>query len=528
MKKIMAISFIMCLIILGVLWYIILPVISINFIHLSMIAMAITTALFVGSFAFIKEGEKFGKLQKSTLMLLSVTVIYFLVSLIGSASFIHWENKQTQLDLNEITEFDTSVPNVDMANLIILDENDARRTSEKLLTEKNPSLGSQFQIGRGTLSVVKDKPFWVFPLEHRGFFKWLRNSGEIPGYILVSATDFNTSKFVDYTYAISPTGFMSDDLKRSIYMKYPNVGQTDFSFEIDDDEKGYWVVTAYTHDNWLSTTKVIGTIIVDPVDKSMDFYEVGEQPDWVDRVFPVNVFLSQIDWYGKFINGWWNPSDEGKLTDTEGMGYVFKEGTLYFYTGLTSVGKDSATTGFVIYNPKTGTAEYNRISGSIETKAIGLMEELVQNAGYTATFPYLININGEATYFSTLKGNSGNVVGYAFASVQNYKAVAWAKTLREAQTEYNRVLIREGGNNALTAQTSDLTKMEGPISRIGALTDGYYVIKILGVETLYVINSEQFPIVSLSEVGDNVIISYLTDLGAEKIDAIEFVNNSIR
>jgi hypothetical protein len=242
----------------------------------------------------------------------------------------------------------------------------------------------------------------------------------------------------------------------------------------------------------------------------------------------VDVFLSQIDWYGKYINGWWNPSDEGKLTDTEGMGYVFKEDTLYFYTGLTSVGKDSATTGFVIYNPKTGTAEYNRISGSIETKAIGLMEELVQNAGYTATFPYLININGEATYFSTLKGNSGNVVGYAFASVQNYKAVAWAKTLREAQTEYNRVLIREGGNNALTAQTSDLKRTEGLISRIGALTEGYFVIKILNVETLFVVNSEQFPMVSLSEVGDNVTISYLEDPKAEKIDAIEFINRSIK
>ena len=181
-----------------------------------------------------------------------------------------------------------------MENLIILDEDDARKTSEKLITEKNPSMGSQFQIGEGTLSIVKDKPYWIFPLEYRGFFKWLNNSGEIPGYIKVSATDFNDSEFVDYTFSVSPTGFLSDDLKRSIYMKHPNVGLTDFSFEVDDAGKGYWVVTAYTRETWVSTLKVLGTIIVDPVTKDMTFYDVDQQPEWVDRVFSMETFDKQL------------------------------------------------------------------------------------------------------------------------------------------------------------------------------------------------------------------------------------------
>lgn len=523
MKKLLVLGILSIILLLGVFWYLFLPVVSFHFIHLSIIAMAIATLMFIGSYAFLKEGATFGIHQKWTLGLLGITVIYFVISLIGSSSILHWENKQNQLKLTEISEFDTSVPNVDMANLIILDENDARKTSEKLITEKNPSLGSQYQIGQGTLSVVQNKPYWVFPLEHRGFFKWLRNDGEIPGYIIVSATDFNIADFVDYTFSTSPTGYLSDDLKRMIYKKYPSIGQTDFSFELDDNEKGYWVVTAYTNENWLATQTVLGTIVVDPVDHSMTFYEPGNQPEWVDRVYPADLFLNQISWYGKYIQGWWNPSDEGKLTDTDGMGYVFKEDTLYYYTGITSVGKDSATTGFMLYNPKTGEAEYNRISGSIEAKAIGLMEELVQNAGYKAKFPYLININGEATYFSTLKGNSGNVVGYAFASVKNYKAVAWAKTLREAQTEYNRVLIREGGDNALTGQTDNLVKVEGPVNRIGMLADGYYILKLKD-NTLYVVNSEQFPMVALTDVGDIVKISFLNAPGSEKVDALEFTN----
>ena len=119
-------------------------------------------------------------------------------------------------------------------------------------------------------------------------------------------------------------------------------------------------------------------------------------------------------------------------------------------------------------------------------------------------------------------------MGYAFASVQNYKAVAWAQTLREAQTEYGRALLREGGNNALTAQNADLIQVKGEVSRVGILTGGYYILKLVGNDVLYVVNSEQFPMVSLTAEGDMVSISHLKDPSAEKIDAFDFVNESIR
>ena len=503
-------------------------VLSFNFLYLPVFVFLVAMVVMILSVQHVKTKEDYKLPQQLSSAVFIGATLYIVVSLVASSSIFTWKTKYEQLQVTEVPNFDESVPNVDMENLIILDENDARKTSEKLITEKNPSMGSQFQIGEGTLSIVEEKPYWIFPMEYRGFFKWLKNSGEIPGYIKVSATDFNDSEFVDYKYAVSPTGFLSDDLRRTIYLKHPNVGLTDFSFEVDDAGKGYWVVTAYTYETWMSTLKVLGTIIVDPVSKEMTYYEVDTQPEWVDRVYSMETFDKQLNWYGKYVNGWWNPSDEGKLMDTEGMGYVFKDKTLYYYTGMTSVGKDSATTGFVIFNPKNGKAEYNRISGSIENKAVGLMEELVQNAGYKANFPYLINLNGEATYFSTLKGNSGNVVGYAFASVQNYKAVAWAQTLREAQTEYSRVLLREGGDNALTAQSSDLVTRDGTVSRVGILTDGYYIIKLVGDDILYVVNSEQFPLVSLTAEGDLVHISHLKDSSAEKVDAFEFTNKSIK
>jgi hypothetical protein len=456
-----------------------------------------------------------------------LTAVYLGVAFVGSSSFFTWQTKQAELKIVEVKAFDTSVPNVDMQNLVILDEEDARRTSEKLITEKDATMGSLYQIGEGTLSVVGQKPYWIFPMEHRGFFKWLTTKGKIPGYLKVSATNFNDAVFVDSAFTVSPSSFWMEDLKRSVYMQYPQYGLTDLSFEIDEAGKPYWVVTAYKHATWISTPHVEGTIIVDPTTNTMTFHAVGQQPEWVDRVYGMAFFDKQLDWYGTYMGGWWNPSDTGKLQDTEGMGYVFKEGQLYFYTGLTSVGKDSATTGFVIFNPRSGEAQYHRISGSVEMKAVGLMEELVQNSGYTASFPYLINLNGEATYFSTLKGNSGNVVGYAFASVKNYKAVAWAETLREAQTAYNRALLREGSSNSLSGQEQDVVTIKGTVGRIGLLSDGYYILQIGGAKQFYVVNSEQFPMVALTAFGDFVTLTHLKSEATDKIDVMTFQNSTV-
>ncbi|MCK8059698.1 MULTISPECIES: hypothetical protein [unclassified Fusibacter] len=506
----------------------VLPVISFNFLGviflLGVFSVVAITAGFIGQdvkAVNLTHAKIFG-------VILAASLGYFVIGTIGSSAIFNASTKQQMLDVKELV-FDESVPNVDMENLIIWDESDAIRFGEKLITEKDASLGSMYYISEeyGTLSVVDGKPNWLFPLEHSGFFKYLSNK-TIPGYIKVNATT-GDAEFVDLEYSVAPSAAFGDDLKRVVYSKYKTVGLTDFSFEEDDKGHPQWVITAYTHKTWLTTSDVLGVVIVDPVTKDAAFYDKGEQPEWVDRVSSMDIFSEQLDDWGAYVNGWWNPSDAGKLQNTNGIGYVFKEGNLYFYTGITSYGGDEATTGFMIYNPRTCSAQYNRMSGSTEQKAMGLMEELVQNAGYTAKYPYLININGEATYLSTLKGNSGNVVGYALSSVKNYRAVAWGKTLREAQTQYNRILISEGAStNALSDQFDSLEEVKGTVSRVGAYKDGYYLLKIESNETLYMVSADQYPRIALTEKGDQVVVSFLKTDETVKIDAIDFKNTSIK
>jgi multisubunit Na+/H+ antiporter MnhG subunit len=507
---------------------IMLPVISFSFLGIIFLAGVFSIIGIIGG--FIGQDVKAINYTHTKVFgaILVLSLGYFVVGSIGSSAIFHAAQKQGMLEVEEVV-FDESVPNVDMDNLIIWDESDAIRFGEKLITEKDASLGSMYYISKeyGTLSVIDGKPNWLFPLEHSGFFKYMANK-TIPGYIKVNATTGDAA-FIDSEFSVAPSAAFSNDLKRVVYKTFKNVGLTDYSFEEDEEGNPKWVITAYTHKTWLSTSDVVGVIIVDPVSKETDFFKKDEQPQWVDRVSSMDIFSEQLSNWGEYVNGWWNPSDQGKLQNTSGIGYVFKEGNLYFYTGITSYGGDEATTGFLIYNPRTCNAVYNRISGSTEQKAMGLMEELVQNAGYTAKYPYLVNINGEATYLSTLKGNSGNVVGYALSSVENYRAVAWGKSLREAQTQYNRILIAEGAStNSLSDQFDSLKKVSGAVSRVGAFKEGYFIIKVEEEDLLFVVSADQYPRIALTEKGDQVVISFLKTDETLKIDAINFENNSIK
>lgn len=507
--------------------WLLMPVWSLRFTHLYFVILAIGVLIAtVGFLDFSKPQYK--KIANAGVGLSLVAVIGILGSYAVSFSAFNWETKKNMIQVEE-SVFNESVSNVDMSNLVILDETDAIKFSEKLITEKDPALGSIFNISEeyGTLSVVDGKPYWLFPLEHSGFFKWLGHKTS-PGYIQVNATN-GSSKFVEKPFEYAPSSYFGKDLKRYVYMQFPSIGLKDYSFEVDDKGNPKWVITAYTHKTGVTGTQVLGSVIVDATSGETLFHELGKQPLWVDRVYALDIFEEHLDYWGRYINGWWNPSDTGKLQNTEGFGYVFNDGNIYFYTGVTSYGGDEATTGFMIFNPRNGLAKYNRISGSTENKSVGLMEELVQNAGYTAKYPYLLNINGEATFFSTLKGNSDNIVGYAFASVQNYRAVAWGQTLKEAQTNYARALIREGStNNAIGAQTDQALTVKGEISRVGITSEGYYLVKILGKEELFMISSEQFPLVALSHEKDVVTIQYLKTEEKKVIDAVGFTNTSIQ
>ena len=63
-------------------------------------------------------------------------------------------------------------------------------------------------------------------------------------------------------------------------------------------------------------------------------------------------------------------------------------------------------------------------------------EGQVQNLRYTATFPILINVSNQPTYFMALKDEAGLVKKFAMVDIQRYQNVAVGDTVADCQKQY--------------------------------------------------------------------------------------------
>ncbi len=80
-----------------------------------------------------------------------------------------------------------------------------------------------------------------------------------------------------------------------------------------------------------------------------------------------------------------------------------------------------------------------QMSGATEVAAQRSAEGKVQQYGYFASFPMIINLDGQPTYFMTLKDNAGLIKQYAFVSVANYTSVGTGETIDSALRDFHQV-----------------------------------------------------------------------------------------
>ena len=106
-------------------------------------------------------------------------------------------------------------------------------------------------------------------------------------------------------------------------------------------------------------------------------------------------------------------------------------------------------------------------------------EGQVQNLKYTATFPLLLNISGEPTYFIALKDDAGLVKMYAMVNVQKYQIVATGDTVSGCEDAYTD-LMYENGVKQTEEDTGEVLTITAPITRIAqGVIDGnshYYLV----------------------------------------------------
>ena len=306
----------------------------------------------------------------------------------------------------------------------------------------------------------------------------------------------------------SPSEYFGRDLKRYLRFKYPFAIFSSFNFEVDEDGIPFWIVPVEKHTIGLFGGVDVDYILaVNAVTGEIYKYPVGEIPEWVDNVYNSDLIISQYNDYGKFQNGYWNSvfGQKGVKVTTEGYNYIPIGSDNWIYTGVTSVGKDESNIGFILSNKRTKETIYYSVSGAEEFSAMSSAEGVVQHLGYTATFPLLLNIEGQPTYIMALKDAGGLVKMYGMVNVEKYHIVATGDTVQSCQQKYRDLLKN---NNMITAGT-EAERISGLIEDIKtAVIDGttYYYIKLASYDSYFAFSVKDNQLIVLKNIGDAITL----------------------
>jgi hypothetical protein len=498
------------LIVAPVYLYMNLPVLNMWFLGVPVGIFVISLTVMVIELRVINKKKTI--LFKLSILTAILTIVYIMV-----ISLATWEGFRAMSyqgligDIKLSENFAIEVPPVALDKIRIIDQEVAHRLGDKVLGQELPgqerTLGSQAYVGEFRIQNVNGELFWIAPLLHSGFFKWFNNSEGTPAYIKVSATSNSKVELVsDVRVKYQPEAYFGSNLHRHLYLHgYMTTGLTDYTFEIDDEGTPYWVVSLYSHEVGFSGMDAYGVAVVNAATGEIKEYTPETAPKWIDRIQPKEMIEEQLEYWGEYIHGYWNFSNLDKKTTTKGLSLVYgKDDQSYWYTGLTSVGQEQGTIGFVLVNTRTKeTTRYKQVGATEEAARRSAMGK-VQEKKYIGSFPILYNINNVPTYVLSLKDQAGLIKMVAMVSVRDHSIVGVGETLEEALRSYR------GGK--VVDKKEGLYTTYGHVKRIqSSLIDGktsyYFTLdnvpnKIFLGESIV---STEFP---LTAVSDSVMVAY--------------------
>lgn len=533
-------SYAISFIITAVYAFVKLPVLRIDFTSLYYVLAMFFVIAGILNIVFDREEQRFTITNKRNFKIaIGILAIAVVLPTLASTPIIRAKAYRNLLGTVKESEFTKDVSPVNVNEIRIVDEDMAMKLGDKKLGEV-PAIGSVSKLGEFHIQKVKDKLYWVAPLVHRDFIKWVTNMGGTNGYVMVSANDPQDVKLVqkangeDVKIVYQPDAYILQDLHRHVYINGGmSKGMADYTLEIDDNGKPYWVVSLYEHKVGFGGANVNGTAIVDTKTGETKFYSIKDTPEWVDRIQPESFVVDQINSWGVYVNGFINSviSEKGVLKATEGTSLVYgDDDRSYWYTGITSAGGDESTIGFMLVDSRTKEAKLYKQPGATEMAAMKSAEGSVQEKNYEATFPVMYNILGQPTYVSSLKDKAGLVKRVVFVSVEDYNIVGVGRDKAEAMKNYKDAL--ESGGSSLEIDESDEfdKELEGTVKRIAADTKNGNTVYYLTLDTdegnIFYATSKISKELPLTKEGDKIKITFSKD-EKDVIEIDEFDNYNI-
>lgn len=394
----------------------------------------------------IKEFSWFAKLC-SVLVIVCVGVL-----IVGSALGATLFRSRAYANLLPVDkrEFTEDIEQSDQVTDIALMDSESARIFGNRKIGSLSDVVSQYEIEADYTQIsIKGQPMKVSGLKYASFFKWWnnRNSG-VPGYVQVNPVN-SEAKYVKLTKPMKyvPSAYFNYNLQRHVQLTYPTKIISGYKFEVDDDGNPYYICPTMTARVGLfGGIDVNGVIICDPIDGECQYYAIGDCPSWVDSVYDGHLLTKKYNWHGMLSGGYINSiiGQKGCKQATDDFGYKIIGDDVWVYTGVTSANGDQSNIGFVMMNQRTSEARYYQVSGAEEHSAMSAAEGEVQEKGYKASFPSLINVSGTPTYIMVLKDAGGLVKLYAMVNVEQYNIVATATSQTKVFEEYKTLLASDG------------------------------------------------------------------------------------
>ena len=485
--------------------------------------MAILTSGFQG------EGAKgyFGFVKKQCKIPFFLALAMILTAIIGS--IIGWKLIRAadyrDLLTVETGDFASEVEEISFDQIPMLDRDSASKLGNRQLGEL-ADMVSQFEVDDDYTQInYKDRPVRVTALRYGDWIKWLNNrSNGLPAYLIIDMVTQNVEvvrleQGIRYTTA----EHFSRNLNRHLRFHYPTYIFDSPAFEIDEEGNPYWVCPRITNTIGLfGGTDVLGAVLVNAITGEMEYYKVGDIPNWVDHVYNADLIISQYDNHGRYIHGFLNSlfGQRDVTITTDGYNYIALNDDVYMYTGITSVVSDESNVGFILSNQRTKETRFYSVAGAEEYSAMDSARGQVQQMNYTATFPLLLNIADQPSYFMALKDAAGLVKMYAMVNVSQYQIVATGSSVADCESSYRLMLARNGliSDSDTDVKPTGQGQVTGTIAEIrSAVVEGntWYYLRLQDGSVYYAISAADDKNAVILSVGDQVTVTFAE--GEERI-----------
>lgn len=462
-----------------------------------------------------------------------LVVIYFVGNILSSP--IINASKYQKLLTVETRNFTDDIKEVSYDKIPLLDKDSASIIGTRVMGTM-VDMVSQYEVDDMYSQInYKEKPVRVTPLRYGNLIKWFTNHRNgIPAYIRIDMTTqeaecVRLSEGIKY----SESDHFSRYIYRHLRFAYPTYIFDDINFEIDDNGTPYWVCPVKKYNIGLFGGQTVGRVVLcNAITGVMTDYDVKDVPTWVDKVYSAELLIDLYDYNGSLKHGFINSvlSQKDCLKTTDGYNYIALEDDVWVYTGITSVGQDNSNVGFVLMNQRTMETRYYEVSGAEEYSAMDSAKGRVQNLGYTATFPLIINVSSQPTYFMALKDGAGLVKSYAMLNIEKYQNVAIGDSVLQCESNYIQLLKDNGIVDETQTEIVDTKNIQGVITKImPVVVDGnshmYFMLE--GSSSIYDADVSKYVDIIRYEAGMNISIQYTESTEEKALNTVTGIVSQI-